>query len=143
MLLGISNFLWPLIPLCYLSDLLMSLYAILLVFKVEPSNGHIMAANILRWKLALCKDCQCWSNMILLTMHVFIMILPVNNRILSKANKVWEEEIDDVKKMNSMMLYARTATVRDGQKHEKVCDGETLVCSLNIEELLYDPFLWL
>ena len=49
----------------------------------------------------------------------------MNNRILSKANKVWEEEIDDVKKMNSMMLYARTATVRDGQKHEKACDGET------------------
>ena len=71
------------------------------------------------------------------------MILHVNNRILSKANKVWEEQIDDVKKMNSMMLYARTATVRDGQKHEKVCDGETLVGSLNciaLQELLHDQF---
>ncbi|MCO5559411.1 hypothetical protein L7F22_013010 [Adiantum nelumboides] len=40
--------------------------------------------------------------------------------ILENAHKKWEDEIDQVKKMNSMVLYAKTATARDGQKHEKI-----------------------
>ena len=39
--------------------------------------------------------------------------------MLSAADKQMAEELDDVKKMNQMMLYAKVVTIRDAQLNEK------------------------
>ncbi|KAJ7281169.1 hypothetical protein O6H91_Y367800 [Diphasiastrum complanatum] len=38
---------------------------------------------------------------------------------LSRAANIWQENLDDVKRMNQMMLYARCVAIRDEQKKEK------------------------
>ncbi|XP_024526489.1 cilia- and flagella-associated protein 45-like, partial [Selaginella moellendorffii] len=40
-------------------------------------------------------------------------------RTLQNAARLTEEQLDDVKRMNQMMLYARCVTIRDEQKKEK------------------------
>ena len=39
--------------------------------------------------------------------------------MLSAADRQMAEELDDVKKMNQMMLYAKVVTIRDAQINEK------------------------
>lgn len=39
--------------------------------------------------------------------------------LLSSSEKQMAEELDDVKKMNQMMLYSKVVTIRDGQLNEK------------------------
>jgi hypothetical protein len=39
--------------------------------------------------------------------------------MLSAADRQMAEELDDVKKMNQMMLYAKVVTIRDAQLNEK------------------------
>lgn len=42
-----------------------------------------------------------------------------NNVLLSHAKQAMDEELDDVKHMNQMMLYAKCVTIRDAQVKEK------------------------
>lgn len=42
------------------------------------------------------------------------------NRLLGQAKQAMDEEMDDVKHMNQMMLYAQCVTIRDAQILEKV-----------------------
>ena len=42
-----------------------------------------------------------------------------NNSLLDRATLAMEEELDDVKHMNQMMLYAKCATIREAQIKEK------------------------
>merc|ERR1719191_532803 len=39
--------------------------------------------------------------------------------LLSAADRQMAEELDDVKKMNQMMLYSKVVTIRDAQLNEK------------------------
>mmetsp|Transcript_17781 Transcript_17781/g.39237 ORF Transcript_17781/g.39237 Transcript_17781/m.39237 type:complete len:518 (+) Transcript_17781:69-1622(+) len=41
------------------------------------------------------------------------------NSVLEKAKKALDEEMDDVKHMNQMMLYSKVVTIRDAQIQEK------------------------
>ena len=43
------------------------------------------------------------------------------NAMLSSANKMREENMDEVKAMNQMMLAAKCVQIRDAQIHE-ICD---------------------
>ena len=46
--------------------------------------------------------------------------IDADNATLSKAQTMLDEESDDVKKMNQMMLYSKCVTIRDEQIKEKV-----------------------
>merc|ERR1719324_841648 len=41
------------------------------------------------------------------------------NGVLEKAKRMLDEEMDDVKHMNQMMLYSKIVTIRDAQIQEK------------------------
>ena len=41
------------------------------------------------------------------------------NGVLEKAKQALDEEMDDVKHMNQMMLYSKVVTIRDAQIQEK------------------------
>jgi hypothetical protein len=41
-----------------------------------------------------------------------------NETLLTKAQQMLDEEHDDVKHMNQMMLYSKVVTIRDRQKEE-------------------------
>jgi len=41
-----------------------------------------------------------------------------NETLLTKAMQMLDEEHDDVKHMNQMMLYSKVVTIRDRQKEE-------------------------
>merc|ERR1719265_753150 len=41
------------------------------------------------------------------------------NGVLEKAKQMMDEEMDDVKHMNQMMLYSKVVTIRDAQIQEK------------------------
>lgn len=41
-----------------------------------------------------------------------------NETLLTKAQQMMDEEHDDVKHMNQMMLYSKVVTIRDRQKEE-------------------------
>merc|ERR1719197_1156168 len=41
------------------------------------------------------------------------------NSVLEKAKQMMDEEMDDVKHMNQMMLYSKVVTIRDAQIQEK------------------------
>lgn len=41
------------------------------------------------------------------------------NSVLERAKQMLDEDMDDVKQMNQMMLYSKIVTVRDAQLHEK------------------------
>merc|ERR1719456_380043 len=41
------------------------------------------------------------------------------NSVLEKAKQMLDEEMDDVKHMNQMMLYSKVVTIRDAQIQEK------------------------
>jgi hypothetical protein len=41
-----------------------------------------------------------------------------NETLLTKAQMMLDEEHDDVKHMNQMMLYSKVVTIRDRQKEE-------------------------
>merc|ERR1712078_15387 len=41
------------------------------------------------------------------------------NGVLEKAKQALDEEMDDVKHMNQMMLYSKIVTIRDAQIQEK------------------------
>ena len=41
-----------------------------------------------------------------------------NETLLTKAQQMLDEEHDDVKHMNQMMLYSKVVTIRDKQKDE-------------------------
>ena len=41
-----------------------------------------------------------------------------NQTLLTKAKDMLDEEHDDVKHMNQMMLYSKVVTIRDRQKEE-------------------------
>merc|ERR1719291_1516371 len=41
------------------------------------------------------------------------------NSVLRKAKQMLDEEMDDVKHMNQMMLYSKIVTIRDAQIQEK------------------------
>ena len=43
-----------------------------------------------------------------------------NETLLTKAQQMMDEEHDDVKHMNQMMLYSKVVTIRDKQKEEQV-----------------------
>jgi len=43
------------------------------------------------------------------------------NGVLEKAKQMMDEEMDDVKHMNQMMLYSKIVTIRDAQIQEKRC----------------------
>merc|ERR1719247_297394 len=42
-----------------------------------------------------------------------------SNSVLEKAKQMMDEEMDDVKHMNQMMLYSKVVTIRDAQIQEK------------------------
>ena len=42
-----------------------------------------------------------------------------NETLLTKAQQMLDEEHDDVKHMNQMMLYSKVVTIRDRQKEEQ------------------------
>lgn len=42
-----------------------------------------------------------------------------NETLLTKAQQMLDEEHDDVKHMNQMMLYSKVVTIRDKQKEEQ------------------------
>lgn len=42
-----------------------------------------------------------------------------NDTLLTKAQQMLDEEHDDVKHMNQMMLYSKVVTIRDKQKEEQ------------------------
>merc|ERR1719262_1789135 len=42
-----------------------------------------------------------------------------NNSVLEKAKQMMDEDMDDVKHMNQMMLYSKIVTIRDAQIQEK------------------------
>merc|ERR1719182_501729 len=43
------------------------------------------------------------------------------NGVLEKAKQMLDEDMDDVKHMNQMMLYSKVVTIRDAQIMEKRC----------------------
>merc|ERR1712066_130939 len=45
--------------------------------------------------------------------------LAQKNSVLERAKRMIDEEMDDVKHMNQMMLYSKIVTIRDAQVHEK------------------------
>ena len=50
--------------------------------------------------------------------------MDADNATLSKAQTMLDEESDDVKKMNQMMLYSKCVTIRDEQIKEKIRKSE-------------------
>ena len=50
--------------------------------------------------------------------------IDADNATLSKAQTMLDEESDDVKKMNQMMLYSKCVTIRDEQIKEKIRKSE-------------------
>merc|ERR1719247_2495606 len=42
-----------------------------------------------------------------------------NNSVLERAKQMLDEDMDDVKHMNQMMLYSKVVTIRDAQIQEK------------------------
>merc|ERR1711871_991919 len=59
------------------------------------------------------------------------------NATLAKAVTQLDEELDDVKKMNQMMSYAKCVTIRDAQIGEKVEMQE----EMNAEEARLDAIM--
>ena len=51
-----------------------------------------------------------------------LLIRPLQRQdyLLARAKQAMDEEHDDVKHMNQMVLYAKCVTIRDQQIHEKV-----------------------
>merc|ERR1719198_877450 len=64
------------------------------------------------------------------------------NSVLEKAKQMLDEDMDDVKHMNQMMLYSKIVTIRDAQiqekrqvQAEKEEEERTLDCMMEIERL--------
>merc|ERR1712019_216297 len=64
------------------------------------------------------------------------------NSVLERAKQMLDEDMDDVKHMNQMMLYSKVVTIRDAQIQEKrQVQGEKeeeercLDCMMEIERL--------
>jgi predicted nucleotidyltransferase len=47
--------------------------------------------------------------------------LEKSNYLLTKAQAQLEEQEDDIKHLNELMLYAKCVTIRDNQVEQKVC----------------------
>merc|ERR1711920_809539 len=64
------------------------------------------------------------------------------NSVLERAKQMLDENMDDVKHMNQMMLYSKVVTIRDAQiqekrqvQAEKEEEERTLDCMMEIERL--------